>query len=323
MNKLLKNKSVYLIYDVTNASPNGDPDTSEPRFNEETNRAIVSDLRIKRFGRDFLAELGKEVYYFYDRKLMESSDDRQTGADARLMLFCKEKNIKLGEKYLDTQKLLIDNFIDVRLFGGILTANRKSKFSNANIIGSLQINSASESINEVKLINRGITTVFPSDSNKNQGSMGRDSFIDYSIFCINGRFNANTARLNNVKEGDLELMLCSIWNGMDNGRMANSRSKFGHSPIAFIIIDHPIENFESKFIGRMLKHSFKPVNVGKSEDGKYIFDFSPLYEIVENNDYFDGATVYCNDQEFIGEHFSKLPKSCRIADPFTELLKFA
>ncbi|MFW6009657.1 MAG: type I CRISPR-associated protein Cas7, partial [archaeon] len=52
----LKGRSeLIFLYDTKDTNPNGDPfRDNAPRYDEETNQAMVSDVRIKRYVRDHI-----------------------------------------------------------------------------------------------------------------------------------------------------------------------------------------------------------------------------------------------------------------------------
>src|SRR5205807_9859857 len=56
MNNALTNRhDLLLLFEVTNGNPNGDPDAGNmPRFDQNTNRGIVSDVCLKRKIRNFV-----------------------------------------------------------------------------------------------------------------------------------------------------------------------------------------------------------------------------------------------------------------------------
>lgn len=322
----MKNKSLYLIYDATNCMPNGDPDTGEQRYDEIEKKAIVSDLRIKRFGRDYLNNFSdsenNNVFYFYDRSDIDADKD-SSGSANRFDSFCKKKKIAL-DKNTNTEEILLKYFSDVRVFGGILTHKKSPK---AQITGALQFNAENKSINEINysenLINRGITTVFPSKGEKNSGSMGRDSFIKYGLFSIIGRFNANVAKYNYTNENDFNNMLSSIWMGM---KTINTRSKIGHNPIAFIIINHPtIELKNGNLVGDVLKYSFSPFSIESNKKSSrinsmvdYEFNFNNLYQIMDDSKLVEGVDVFCDDNEFIKKYFND--HKFNIINPFNDVI---
>ena len=317
----MKNKSIYIIYDTVNCTPNGDPDTGEQRYNEITKKAVVTDLRIKRFGRDKLNVIGTPIYYFYDKKSIVSGGKKVSGAAARYNTFCKENNIKSD----DSEAVLLDNFVDVRVLGGILTSEK----NNAHVTGALQFDAENESINEVllgkNLINRGITTIFPSSDENEQGSMGRDSYLRYGIFCIKGRFSATTAKINNEKDDDINLILTAIWDGM---KTANSRSKYGHQPIACIVVNHPTIPVKNGFLGTVFNKIFLPFAIKSNKKlsdiysrNDYEFDFTPLIDKINTNEV-ESVVIYCDDDAFAKKYFSNLPKT-EVLNPFDTLISLS
>ena len=50
----LQKSEIIFLYESTYSIPNGDPFTGEQRYDEETKKILVSDVRIKRFIRDYL-----------------------------------------------------------------------------------------------------------------------------------------------------------------------------------------------------------------------------------------------------------------------------
>ena len=55
-NEILSNRhDIYLLFEVTNGNPNGDPDAGNmPRLDPNTNRGLVSDVCQKRKVRNFI-----------------------------------------------------------------------------------------------------------------------------------------------------------------------------------------------------------------------------------------------------------------------------
>jgi len=58
----VEKSEILFLYESSYSVPNGDPFTSEQRYDEETKKVLVSDVRIKRFIRDYFDERGEEVY---------------------------------------------------------------------------------------------------------------------------------------------------------------------------------------------------------------------------------------------------------------------
>ncbi|MFA5196511.1 MAG: type I CRISPR-associated protein Cas7, partial [Bacteroidales bacterium] len=57
----IKNRNEFLfVYDIKNGNPNGDPDENRPRIDEVTKHCYVTDVRLKRFVRDYLIQTDGE-----------------------------------------------------------------------------------------------------------------------------------------------------------------------------------------------------------------------------------------------------------------------
>lgn len=132
----------------------------------------------------------------------------------------------------DPKKIKIDlnsmlKFLDVRLFGGLLTESG----INLSLEGAIQFKNMSYSLNKIKPEIFQNTSVFPSDISKTPGLAGLTTIIPYSIIAVEGWLNEQTAHINNLTEEDIDKMLSCLWLGI---RDKNSRSKSGQSPILLI-----------------------------------------------------------------------------------------
>ena len=60
---MIKNSEILFIYDAMMSNPNGDPDDeNRPRMDYERERNLVSDVRLKRYIRDYLQDKGYEIF---------------------------------------------------------------------------------------------------------------------------------------------------------------------------------------------------------------------------------------------------------------------
>ena len=58
-----KNSEILFLYDAKLCNPNGDPDDeNRPRMDYDQERCLVSDVRLKRYLRDYLEEMGHTIY---------------------------------------------------------------------------------------------------------------------------------------------------------------------------------------------------------------------------------------------------------------------
>ena len=77
----MKKRDFLMIYENQWNVPNGDPFTGEQRYDNCSEKILVSDLRIKRFIRDIIGELsGEPVYYLYDAIKASLISKKMTGS---------------------------------------------------------------------------------------------------------------------------------------------------------------------------------------------------------------------------------------------------
>ena len=135
---------------------------------------------------------------------------------------------------------LLLGFVDVRLFGGILTESGQ----NANIQGAVQFKNMNQSLNMCDRKYFQNTVCLPSNVITNeQGSFGMATLIPYSLIQVHGELCSKGAEKNNLTEEDVNIMKYSLWNGVEK----HSRSKFGATPLLLLEIVYkemkcPIDN---------------------------------------------------------------------------------
>jgi CRISPR-associated protein Csh2 len=215
---------ILFLYDVTDSNPNGDPlDENKPRIDEETNRNIVTDVRLKRTVRDYLAaKPGVEIFVRGERK---ENGDLKT-KDERLAGF--------GGSAED----LLKRCVDLRLFGATIAIPKDPTTKQERRItftGPVQFK-LGRSLHRVDLTFIKGTTVMPSGEGRAQGTMTEEYRLPYSLIAFYGIVNENASRLNQqvtlnedirLTEEDVHLLLEGLWNGTAD---LISRSKFGQRP---------------------------------------------------------------------------------------------
>lgn len=288
----LKKSEIIFLYESTYSIPNGDPFTGEQRYDEETKKILVSDVRIKRFIRDYLNEKGEEIYVILDRSNV-SDKGSETGSSARIK--------SLRSKYPDKKgNDLLKECIDVRLFGGVPTEKdekdskeQKPKEKNdklSSITGPVQFAILNPSLNSVDLRMHQNTTVFPSSMKNDQGSIGTTTVVPYSVNQIHGWINPYSAINSGLKESDVEIMLKALWESVNN---ANTRTKSNQDSLLLLQIVY--SNKDKKIYGADQLIKINPKN-NKSEEGirnleDFEFDFTKLIEI-SNSDAINNIGFY-------------------------------
>lgn len=210
---MINNNEILYIYDAKLANPNGDPDEeNRPRMDYEREINLVSDLRLKRYIRDYLLMKGHDIF-------VRRVDDKPVTADKRI------KDLKDS-----SEKWILENLTDVRMFGATMTV----KGDNKTFIGPIQFNWG-YSLNKVELLEASITSHFLSSEAKEQGAIGKDYRVRYSLIAFAGVISGNRAEKTNLKDEDLLLLDESMKYAISN---LATRSKIGQYPRLYMRVEY-------------------------------------------------------------------------------------
>lgn len=285
-NQLAKSEILFL-YESTYSIPNGDPFTGEQRYDEETKRVLVSDVRIKRFVRDYLNANGNEIYVLLDRS-NATKEGKESGASARMKTL-KQKKEHNGKSALE----ILKNCIDVRLFGGISTEEGDA----ANITGPIQFALLNPSLNEVDLRMHQNTCVFPSQIKNAQGTIGTTTVVPYCVNQIHGWINPYSAEHTGLTETDVSLMFKALWESI-NG--ANTRTKSNQNSMLLLQIVYSEPAKKLYGLDRLIKLTHNDNKRGEQlrSIDDFEFDFTGLFTAVNSN-IIKEVRYYCDDQDDI------------------------
>lgn len=229
----MNNSEILFIYDAKLTNPNGDPDDeNRPRMDYEKSKNLVSDVRLKRYIRDYFEDKGKEIF-------VSKVEGKTVNATDRLKKLLNGKAPE--QKDLDT---ILDKLIDVRLFGATMPIKGSgSKGSSIAITGPVQFNWG-YSLNNVTLVDStSITSHFSGDSKNQQGTIGKDYRVYYSLLSFHGIISGQRARETRLKEEDVELMDEAMIKAIP---LAATRSKIGQYPRLYLRVEY-VDN--ESFIG--------------------------------------------------------------------------
>lgn len=293
-NQIVSEKSeILFLYEGKNNEPNGDPFTGEQRYDEETKKVLVSDVRIKRYIRDFIDEYdiaeieqpdikkdaalrkGELIYVKLDRSNV-TSEGKESGSAARMTTLKKQyPELASGGNTLEVLK----KCIDVRLFGGISTEGKDA----VNITGAVQFALLNPSLNQIILKPHQNTTTFPSKmktmgGEDQRGSIGTKAVVPYSIIQIHGWINPKSAEKTGATDPDVKKMFYALWNQVN---IINTRSKANHSSLLLIqiVYEQPFQKIYGidTLIGKKLKsEEMMAEQIRSLSDFK--FDFTGLIE---------------------------------------------
>ena len=285
----MKKSEILFFYETSYNIPNGDPFTGEQRYDEETKKILVSDVRIKRFIRTYLEDIEDEHIYVSDKTGVGKTDSKG------VLTY-----IAQNEKWNPCQKTdiaeIMKGLIDVRLFGGISTLTNeetkkikvnKNECTNGHVqfTGPVQFAALNPSLNRVNLKMHQNTSHFTSKGDKAQGAIATTTLVPYSVVQIHGWINPTVAKNTDLKENDLQKMFKALWYGTGGEGSSFSRSKVGQDSLLLLIIDYK-ENFDKLYgIDRTIKlepnKGMKDEQIRSMDD--YALDFSKLKELAKND----------------------------------------
>lgn len=279
MENELKKSEILFLYETSYNIPNGDPFTGEQRYDEETKKILVSDVRMKRYVRTYFEDKGKHIY------VSEKTGAGKTDSKGVLSWIAQNRN----EKKLTNIGDILKEQIDVRLFGGISTLDDKVKikiegkdveFTNGHVqfTGPVQFALLNPSLNEVNLRMHQNTTHFTSKAENTQGSIGTTTLVPYSLMQIHGWVNPKVAEKTGMTSEDLKLMYEGLWYGTSGDGSSHSRSKVGQNSVLLLEIEYAQNNQKIYGVDRLIKLETKDDKKGeqlRSMDD-YKLDFSEL-----------------------------------------------
>ena len=283
----MKKSEILFLYETSYNIPNGDPFTGEQRYDEETKKILVSDVRIKRFIRTYLEDIEGEHIY-----VSENTGAGKTDSKGVLTWIAQKWNTNQETNIAEIMKELID----VRLFGGISTLKddetkkikvNKKECTNGHVqfTGPVQFAALNPSLNRVNLRMHQNTSHFTSKDENAQGAIATTTLDPYSVVQIHGWINPTVAKNTDLKEDDLKTMFKALWYGTGGEGSSFSRSKVGQDSLLLLVIDYK-QDFDKLYgIDRTIKlklnEGLKDEQIRSMDD--YDFDFSKLQELAKND----------------------------------------
>jgi len=263
MTQIIKNNSDFLfLYEAINCNPNGDPDQeNKPRMDYDTKTNLVTDVRVKRFLRDYLKSKGMDIFVDMEGDSKVSPETKLKAVITRSikdeeflktvfadnpeflnhyeMVFKEEKNDiekvlkKLADKnfkhkeanYYLLEYLVKERFVDIRMFGSAFAVGGFTK----SFTGAIQLNWG-YSLNKVELIDTSSIVTIMDDGNS---TFGKDYRLHYSLLALNGTINMHAAKSTFLSEEDRTLFRNSLWNSIS---ALPTRSKLNQYPKLYVEI---------------------------------------------------------------------------------------
>lgn len=227
-NNVIKNRYDFVyLFDVKDGNPNGDPDQANlPRVDAENQEGLVTDVCIKRKVRNYV-QLKHNLNSPYD-------------------IFIRQGNVLAtiidkteGEKPVDRQKKLIEQYFDIRTFGAVLSVGKKGA---GTVRGPVQFTFARSEDRiyqaEHSITRQCVTTEEEAKSQKDRefaSTFGRKATVPYALYRMHGFISAVDAQKTGFSEDDLALVWEALLNAFEYDRSA-ARGEM--SPRKLIIFKH-------------------------------------------------------------------------------------
>lgn len=269
-NFTIKNNSeILFIYDAKMTNPNGDMDNeNKPRMDYDTDTNLVSDVRLKRYLRDYFEDhLGLPIFITQNAK-----DAKDRGSQLK----------KEGKTHKD--------LIDCRMFGAVLAETGGSD----HLTGPIQFNWG-YSMNPVELNESNtITSSFSSGE-----GVGKDYRVKYSLIAFSGGINAHVAEETNLSEEDLKIFDQAMIKSIPLNR---TRSKIGQTPRLYLRVELIDKNVVLKDFREYLNLLYKTEN-----ENRYMvrditgisLDIARLISYLKENDQLISVIRYWKDDALV------------------------
>jgi CRISPR-associated protein Csh2 len=275
MSVIEKNSEILFLYDAKMCNPNGDPDDeNRPRMDYDRERCLVSDVRLKRYLRDYLEEMGHAIYVTKSAGVVQAMGRVQE---------------VLGKEKVSKNDLpeFLEKLIDARLFGATMPikGERRGEGEAVNITGPVQF-TWGYSLNKVQPVDSvTISSQFATRKEAGQGTFGKDYRLYYALIAFHGVVSARRAKsmlercdnriLSATGEEDLALMDEAMIRAIP---LLATRSKIGQYPrlyARFVFSD------ADTFMGDLREDLELSETVGLREIGDYSIEISGLSRHLE------------------------------------------
>lgn len=344
-----RNSEILFVYHAKLCNPNGDPEgENRPRIDPLTWRNYVTDVRLKRFFRDYVINsLDDGEGYIWVTKIK----GQNVTAEERLEEF---------RKFFRDIEAILSRFIDVRLFGVLIPIEEKGGRGKRTKTGSKQEQQEGEgaqaetseddakqqeqpktititgpvqfnvgfSLHRVDLADEvgTITSIFRAavkkgvgEEERRYGTIGRDPRVHYSLIAFYGAVSARRAKRSKLVESDLMLLDNCLWEAVMMESV--SRSKIGHYPHLYLRIEYNDDRTMLGDLRRFIDEYFEQGGVRDLINLRDKVRFDRLVEALQKNKEKINR-VYVRTSEEFEEHFKvRLPGGGGETVGFTEALK--
>ena len=277
----MHNSDILFIYDAKLCNPNGDPDDeNRPRMDYDARRNLVSDVRLKRYIRDYLQDEGDEIF-------VAKVDDVTVDATNRLKKLFEhyEENSKKVE--VDINKLedkqiewMLEKLIDVRMFGATMPIKAKEgtrRGSSNTFTGPIQFNWG-YSLNKVDIVQSSTITSTFAGRGEEYSTMGKDWRVYYSLIAFHGIVSSKRAEKTKLSEDDVSSLDDALLKAIP--LQATTRSKIGQAPRLLLRVEY-LDN--TTFLGDLREYVKAYPDENLRDIGDLKLEITPLISLIKEN----------------------------------------
>lgn len=217
-NEILNNRhDIYLLFEVTNGNPNGDPDAGNmPRLEPNTNRGIVSDVCLKRKIRNYIETFRPER----NGNAFEVFVKSGLALERTITEAVKANNSNAEE----TVKWLCREFFDIRAFGGVLSVGdavmKGSSYGQVRGPVQFTFSQSFDPINPLDItITRCVATTIADESKER--TMGSKFVVPYGLYAAKIYVSPAFAERTGFTNHDLDILFEALGNMFEHDRSAS------------------------------------------------------------------------------------------------------
>jgi len=259
----VRDSDILFIYEARLTNPNGDPDEENmPRMDRKTWTNLVSDVRLKRYFRDYLVDK-----YGWKSVWVTKVEGRHVDATKRVEHITKSRNPD------EVKSQVLENCIDARLFGATIPLKGAGgRGESISITGPVQF-TWGFSLHKVDLVDSSaITSIFKGrEVEAEAGTIGRDYRVYYSMIAFYGRISSKRSFETKLSSDDIKLLDKYLWESIKLN--TTTRSKIGQWPLLYLRVEYN-DLYSIGDLRRFISRSYSE-NVRDLDDVK--LDFTMLF----------------------------------------------
>ncbi|PSQ30909.1 type I-B CRISPR-associated protein Cas7/Csh2 [Halobacteriales archaeon SW_6_65_46] len=241
---------IVFLYDAVDANPNGNPlsGSNRPRIDPQTQQAIVTDVRLKRYLRDQLDDDGHGVYIRNVQEEGEQFTRAQLLEDRLKAVDPDDYDLDDDEEADEFRDDIFGEFLetsaDVRYFGATMSVdNTYNDHLPDHFTGPVQFSPGKtmHAVNENEEYD-SLTSVIATQEGKEQGGFDLDDHrIQYGMIRFHGLVDEHGAENTKLTDEDVRRLDTLCWRALKNQTI--SRSKVGQEPRLYLRVEYDEESY--------------------------------------------------------------------------------